>query len=152
MPDNTIPPAFREALDEPAPPPPPDEAGGEEDRPHHHHVFEIDLPVFAIYRDGSMVGNGWIGLVVNGWCWGASLVTAWLLGRGVWEWLAWQRPIGYRDGLVIGALTVVGGLLVIFLAVRAVLSPSRLWRLQAIVSLMAGMFLLSTLIVRAWLP
>jgi hypothetical protein len=148
---DTIPPIFRSALDEPAPPDPPeDEGAGDDDGEHRHLFLQMPVPIFAVYSDGSVVANEWRGTLIQGWCWGASLVTADLLWRGVWGWIGGGWVINFRDGLFAGPLTVVATLLVMFAAGVAICQPTRLRRLWAASMLMAAMFMVSVLIVRGW--
>jgi hypothetical protein len=149
--DNLIPPAFRSALDEPAPPEPPESEPERGDDDGGHHVQFLH-PVVMLLSNGGMQTTGWKGTLIQGWCWGSSLVTLVLLGRGVWGWISGGWPIGFREGLFIGAITVALVLVAIFSAARSVLHPNLYWRLVSVATLMAVMFMLSVLIVRAWLP
>jgi hypothetical protein len=85
--DNTagIPPVFRDALDEPAPPDPPEAEPDRGDDGDHYHVF-APLPVFAIYSDGTRVGNGWAGHILDAWFHLASFVTVGLALWALWAW------------------------------------------------------------------
>lgn len=79
---------FRSALDEPAPPDPPEtEPERDDDGGHQHHWIAVPLPVFAIYSDGTLVGNGWAGTFLQGWWWLGSFVTMALALWAAWSWL-----------------------------------------------------------------
>jgi hypothetical protein len=122
--DTTIPPVIRNAFDAPVPPDPPEvEPERDDDDRHHHHMFEVDLPVFAIYADGTRVGNGWLGHILDVWF---NLATFVALGVGLWA--AWSYlPTVLTVGL--GAVVLTLGW--VFLGAIAELERERLvqrWR------------------------
>ncbi len=108
MAEREIPSIFRDALDEPAPPDPP-EIGPERDGGDDGHRVRFVHPVLMLLSDGSIVAQDWRGTLIQGWCWGASLVTGWLLGQGIWGWfstltLAWQVSLLVLAGFAVGCL------------------------------------------------
>jgi hypothetical protein len=113
---------FRTLVDEP---PPPDPVESDDGGDEHHHLH-IDMPIVAVFSDGSVSANGMAGLLILAWANLATVVTltvaALLLCTGVAAvWSAF-----WALGLV-SELWVLGGLAGSLIA--AVVAWRRRWTL-----------------------
>lgn len=151
MPEH-IPPVFRSALDEPAPPTPPETEPDDDGGDDGHMPVRVVQPLLIVFSDGAVASAGRGGTLLLLWTAAASLATATMLWREAWWWIGGGWLIGWRDGLVLGALTVVVALIVVFGTVAAIYQPTRGRRIAPVAAVMAATFFLSVLIVRAWLP
>ena len=114
MADSSIPPIIRRAFPDDAPPDPPEaEPDRDDDDRHEHHVFEVPLPVFAIYSDGSRVGNGWLGHLLDLWFSAASLVTIGATIWAIWSWFGAFSLVLAAVYAVLTALVAMGGAAVV---------------------------------------
>lgn len=147
--ETRIPSAFRDALDEPAPPVPPESEPerGDDDGGHIQFVH----PVVMLLSNGGVQTAGWKGTLIQGWCVGASLVTAVTLGQGFWGWLSGGWPFDYRGGLFVGALMVGLTLAAVDRAIYTVRQPDRWRRTGSVIALVVLVAMLVIVSMRVWL-
>lgn len=113
MAESQIPPAFRQALDEPAPPDPP-EMDADDDGGDGHHIH-IMRPVLMLFSNGGHETMSIDGTVLLGWFWIASFVTVWTVADWIWWWLArrgwleavWDAGFGFA-WFMVGWLAAAG--------------------------------------------
>jgi hypothetical protein len=118
-----IPPIIRDAFPDDRPPDPPEiEPERDDDDRHGHHWIAVPLPVFAIYSDGTRVGNGWTGHLLDAWLHLATFVT---VGLGVW--VAWSSvsSVVVATTLVLWLMSL--GVILIALVVWALVIRTQGW-------------------------
>jgi hypothetical protein len=80
-----IPFAFRRDMADESPvEPPPPEADERRDDGGGPHIRFV-TPVLMVLSDGTINTSGVRGMLLQGWLWGASLFTAYVLAAGLWE-------------------------------------------------------------------
>lgn len=82
MADNSVPPVFRSALDEPAPPDPPEVEPEDDGDDSGHHIHMIH-PVVMVLSNGAVQTTGSGGTLLTAVVIANALIVAWL----GWSWL-----------------------------------------------------------------
>lgn len=131
MSEHEIPSPFRQVfggptLDEPAPPPPVEPADGG-DGGHFHHVFDVPMPIFAVYPDGGVVAQDWRGTLFLVWLGLATFVTSWAIAAAVWSAASFVTSVTalLMIALAVGATSI--GLTTLW-AIRSVVGRWQRWR------------------------
>lgn len=95
-------------------------------------------------HDSGVLGEGGMGLVTTAWPFLAALAIGWLAN------VAWRAPLApWRTGLPVGAVTVVGGMLLRALSGQGTAAPFIVVATLTLLVLLVGWRLVAALVARA---